>query len=175
MQKSYPIGKSGVELPCSVTIITAKAGNQQDGMTASAMFVSQSPPLVLVSISKAFATYTLVERAKEFALNILSEDQIDLAKKLGSVHGKGIDKLKEYKIPVQEASVVKAPLIEGSFGYIECKIKASFSEIEGDHAIYIGEVVSFKMDKSLKPLVWFENKYFQVGAECKLEKPLPLK
>lgn len=175
MLKSYPIGKSTVELPCSVVAITSRAGNKQDGMTASAMYVSQSPPLILISISKEFATYELVEKAKEFVINILSENQIDLAKKLGSVHGKGIDKLAEYKVPTEAASEVKAPLIKDCFGYIECRVRASFSEIEGDHAIYIGEVLSFKMENSLKPLVWLENKYFKVGAECKLPENLPLK
>lgn len=175
MLKNYPIGKSTVELPCSVVAITSKSGNKQDGMTASAMYVSQSPPLILISISKEYATYELVEKAKEFAINILSENQIDLAKKLGSVHGKGIDKLKEYSVATQAAKAVKAPLISDCFAYIECKVKASFSELEGDHAIYIGEVVAFNMDNSLKPLVWLENKYFKVGAECKLTQNLPLR
>lgn len=174
MLKSYPAGKSSGELPCSVVAVTARAANQQDGMTACAMYVSQAPPLILISISKKFATYELVEKAKEFAINIFSENQIALADKLGSVHGKGIDKLLKYKVPLEAASKVKAPLIKGCFGYIECKVKAAFSEVEGDHAIYVGEVLSFQMDKSLKPLVWLENKYFQVGAECKLEPPLPL-
>lgn len=168
MLKSYPIGKSTVELPCSVVAVTTKAGNKQDGMTANATYISQVPPLILISVSKEFTTYELIEKAKEFAINILSEKQIDLAKKLGSVHGKGIDKLKEYSIPSEAASIVKAPLIKDCFGHIECKVRSSFSEIEGDHALYIGEVVSFKMDNSLKPLVWLENKYFKVGAECKL-------
>ncbi|MDP2719729.1 MAG: flavin reductase family protein [Dehalococcoidia bacterium] len=169
MLKSYPIGKSTVELPCSVVAISAKSGAQQGAMTASAMYVSQVPALILVSIAKSLATYELIEKSKAFAINILSENQIALAKKLASVHGKGVDKLKELKVATSAASTVKAPLIDGCFGYIECKVKGSFSDVEGDHAIYIGEAVSFKLDKSLKPLVWLENKYFKVGSECKLK------
>ncbi len=168
MLTTFPKGKSTVELPCSVVAVTAKAGERQGAMTACAMYVSQAPPLILISISKEFATYELIEKAKEFAINILADNQIDLARKLGTVHGKNIDKLAETKTPMDAAERVKAPLIRGCFGYIECKVKSSFSDVEGDHAVYVGEVESFKMDKDLKPLVWWENKYFKVGNECKL-------
>ena len=35
-------------------------------------------------------------------------------------------------------------------------------------AIYIAEVSAFKMNEELKPLVWLNNRYFQVGARCRI-------
>jgi flavin reductase (DIM6/NTAB) family NADH-FMN oxidoreductase RutF len=160
--------KATMQLPCSVTILTAHADNTQGAMTASSMYVSQVPPLLAVSVSKTFATYHLIEKSKEFAINLIADNQRDLAEKFGSLHGFEIDKLKEFGVKTETASVVKSPLITGCFANIECRVKSSLWDVEGNHVIYIAEVVGFKMDEKLSPMVWLNNKYFRVGNECKL-------
>jgi len=157
-----------MQLPCSVTILTAHADNVQGAMTASSMYVSQVPPLLAVSVSKTFATYHLIEKSKEFAINLIADSQQDLAGKFGSVHGVEIDKFKEFGVKTEAASNIKAPLITGCFANIECRVKSSLWDVEGNHAIYIAEVVGFKMNEKLSPMVWLNNKYFRVGNECKL-------
>jgi flavin reductase (DIM6/NTAB) family NADH-FMN oxidoreductase RutF len=157
-----------MQLPCSVIILTARANDNQGAMTASSMYVSQVPPLLAVSISKTFATYQLIEKSKEFAINVIADNQFELADKFGSIHGYEIDKFKEFGVKIETANVIKAPLIIGCFANIECRVKSSIWDAEGNHAIYIAEVVGFKMDKNLNPMVWLNNKYFRVGNECKL-------
>ncbi len=160
--------KATIQLPSSVVILSARADNNQVAMTASAMFVSQVPPLIAVSISKTFATYHLIEKSKEYAINVIADNQLDLARKFGSVHGFNIDKFKEFGIATESASKIGAPLVTGCFANIECRLKNSLGEVEGNHAIYIGEVVAFKLNKELRPLVWLNNRYFRVGAECRI-------
>jgi flavin reductase (DIM6/NTAB) family NADH-FMN oxidoreductase RutF len=132
------------------------------------MYVSQVPPLIAVSVSKTFDTYELIEKAGEFAINVIAEDQLDLSQKFGSVHSQEVDKFKEFHVATEAASEIKAPLISGCFANIECKVKNSLWDVEGNHAIYIGEVVAFKMSEKARPLVWLDNKYFLVGSECRL-------
>ncbi len=160
--------RATMQLPCSVTILTARANDVQGAMTASTMYVSQVPPLLVVSVSKTFATYQLIEKAKEFAINIIADNQHDLAEKFGSTHGFEANKFEEFGVKTEPASVVKASLIKGCFANIECQVKSSIWDVEGNHAIYIVEVVGFKMDNTLSPMVWLNNKYFRVGNECKL-------
>lgn len=160
--------KATMQLPCSVVILSAKADKRQGAMTATAMYVSQVPPLLAVSISKTFATYQLIEKSKEFALNVIADNQLDLSKKFGSTHGYEVDKFKEFGIATEPASKIGAPLISGCFANMECKVKSSLWEVEGNHAIYIAEVVAFKIKDELKPLVWWKNQYFKVGAECRI-------
>jgi len=157
-----------MQLPCSVTILTAHADNIQGAMTASSMYVSQVPPLLAVSVSKTFATYHLIEKSKEFAINLIADSQQDLAGKFGSIHGYEIDKFKEFGVKTETANIIKAPLIIGCFANIECRVKSALWDVEGNHAIYIAEVVGFKMNDKLSPMVWLNNKYFRVGNECKL-------
>jgi flavin reductase (DIM6/NTAB) family NADH-FMN oxidoreductase RutF len=162
------LAKATSELPCSVVILSAKAGNQQGAMTATAMYVSQVPPLLVVSISKTFATYQLIEKSKEFAINVIADTQLDLSKKFGSIHGYELDKFQEFGISTKPATVIAAPIISGCFANFECRVKSSLWEVEGNHAIYVAEVVAFTMDENLKPLVWLKNQYFRVGSQCQL-------
>jgi flavin reductase (DIM6/NTAB) family NADH-FMN oxidoreductase RutF len=157
-----------LQLPCSVVILSARADGSEGAMTACAMYVSQVPPLIAVSLSKTLATSKLIEKAREFAINVIAEGQLDLAQKFGSVHGQEVDKFKEFKVATEAASKIKAPLISGCFASIECKVKSSLWDVEGNHAIYVGEVVAFKMNEKSRPLVWLDNKYFRVGGECRL-------
>ena len=160
--------KATMQLPCPVVILTAHADNVQGAMTASSMYVSQVPPLLAVSVSKTFATYQLIEKSKEFAMNLIADNQQPLAEQFGSIHGYEIDKLKEFGVKTEPANTINAPLIAGCFANIECRVKSSLWDVEGNHAIYIAEVVGFKINEKLSPMVWLNNKYFKVGNECKL-------
>ena len=163
------LAKAPFQLPCSVVIISAKADNQQGAMTATAMYVSQTPPLLVVSISKAFATYQLIEKSKEFAVNVLADTQLELSKKFGNVHGYEVDKLQEFGISDESASRIGAPLISGCFSNLACQVKSSLWEVDGNHEIYVTEVLAFKVNEELKPLVWLNNQYFEVGARCQIQ------
>lgn len=162
------LAKATLQLPCSVVIVSAKADKRQGAMTATAMYASQVPPLLVVSISKTFSTYKLIEKSKEFAINVLADTQLDLSKKFGAVHGYEVDKFQESGISTEPASKIGAPLISGCFTNIECRVRSSLWEVEGNHAIYIAEVVAFRMNEELRPVVWLNNQYFEVGARCKI-------
>ncbi len=157
-----------LQLPCSVVIISSKYDNSQGAMTATAMYVSQTPPLLVVSISKTSATHQLIEKTKEFAVNVLADTQLELSKRFGSVHGYEVDKFQEFGISTESASKIEAPLILGCFSNLECQVKNSLWEGEGNYAIYVAEVLAFKLNEELKPLVWLNNQYFKVGARCRI-------
>jgi flavin reductase (DIM6/NTAB) family NADH-FMN oxidoreductase RutF len=158
--------RATMQLPCSVVVLSAKAGNNHGAMTATAMFISQVPPLLVVSVSKTFATYQLIEKTKEFAVNIIADDQLELAERFGITHGYEINKFREHSIATEQASKIDVPLISKCFANMECRIKTSLWEVEGNHAIYIAEVVAFKMNSDLRPLIWLNGRYFKVGTEC---------
>lgn len=157
-----------LSLPCSVVVLSAAAGGKQGAMTATAMYVSQVPPVIAVSLSKTFATYLLIEESKEFAINIIADNQVDLAKRFGGVHGHETDKFKEFGIATEASSKIGAPLVSGCFANIECRVKSAIWDVEGNHAIYLSEVVAFKINRELNPTVWLNNKYFRVGSECRI-------
>ena len=158
--------KASLNLPCSVAILSAAAEGRKDALTATVMYVSQVSPMVVVSISKASNTYQLIEKSKEFAINVIADDQLELARKLGHIHGFDLDKFQEFGVAIESATKIGAPIISGCFANLECQAKTALWEVEGDHAIYVAEVVAFKLNENLKPMVWLNKQYFQIGAQC---------
>lgn len=149
-------------VPCSVVLLTVGTKEKQDAMTATAMFVSEDPPLFIVSVDKRIVSHDLIEKAGQFALNVASTNQVGLAQQLGSTHGRAVDKFKKFNISVEKASKITAPLIKGSFGNIECKVITSL--MAAHYTVYLAEVVAYKVNDNLVPIAWHDNKYFALTA-----------
>lgn len=152
-------------VPCSVVFLSAKTKGKRDAMTATAMFVSEDPPLFTVSVAKHIVSHELIEKAGQFALNVASTKQVELAKKLGYTHGKDVDKFKEFKIVTEKGSTVDVPLIKGCYANIECKVITSLTASK--YTVYLAEAVACKVDESLIPIAWQGNKYFALSNEVK--------
>jgi flavin reductase (DIM6/NTAB) family NADH-FMN oxidoreductase RutF len=162
------LAQAPLQLPCSVVVLSASSGGRSGAMTATAMYVSMKPPRLIVSVSRTFATYRLIEESGQFAINVIADNQVELSGRFGSSHGFEVEKFKEYGILTDTASKISAPLITGCFSYLECRVITSLWEVEGNHTIYVGEPIAFKINSELRPMVWFGGKYFSVGAECKI-------
>jgi len=154
------IMKATRTLPCSVVLLSVETKDRRDAMTATAMFVSEDPPLVTVSVAKHIVSHDLIERAGEFVLNIVSTDQVDLARQLGSTHGARVDKFKKFKLQTAKASKVKSPLIKDAYAALECRVITSMTA--ATYTVYLAEVVAHKVNAKLKPVTWFDNTYFSL-------------
>ncbi len=151
------------EIPCSVVFISVEVDGKHNAMTATAMYISEKPALVAISVAKHILTHNLIKQSGEFVINVASSKQVQMAKKLGGIHGESADKFKEFGIETEPASKVKSPAIKDSYAQIECKVRDSF--IEGDYVIFVGEVVAYRITPGAKPLLWFKNKYYELGKE----------
>jgi flavin reductase (DIM6/NTAB) family NADH-FMN oxidoreductase RutF len=149
-------------MPCSVNLLTVASKTEREAMTAGAMFISEDPPLFVVSIRKDSPTHRLIEETGQFVLNIASAEQVKLAKKLG--HEKAADKFKEFGITTGKATSVGAPIIKGSFASIECKVITSFPASK--FSVYVVEAVDFTRNEDLSPMVWSMNRYYNLGKEA---------
>ena len=161
-KKAVNVGRM---LPCSVTLLSVGTKAKQDAMTASAMFVSETSPLLVVSIAKHIVSHDLIEQAGEFVLNIASTNQVKVTKQLGFTHGRAMDKFKKFGIRKEKARKVGSPLIQGSFGHLECRVITSLSA--ANYIVYLAEVVASKIDPKQTPIAWFHNKYYALTEEVR--------
>lgn len=152
-------------LPCSVVLLSAGSGTKMDAMTATSMFVSENPPLFVVSVDRGHLIHALIEKTGHFVLNVASTGQVKLAKNLGATHGEKVDKFKKFAIKTEKATTVKAPIIEGSFAAIECNVITSFPV--STYTVYLVEAVDLKVNKFLTPLAWHLNRYYSIKDEAK--------
>lgn len=151
-------------VPCSVVLLTVAAKGKKDAMTASAMFVSEDPPLLTVSVAKHIASHDLIEQAGGFVLNLASKDQVKLARQIGFTHGKEVNKFKKFRIPKERESRF-GPSLKGSFASLECKVITSLSA--ANYVVYLTEVIGHKVNNELKPIAWFANKFFGLEQEIR--------
>ncbi|MCD6319069.1 MAG: flavin reductase [Candidatus Desulfofervidaceae bacterium] len=140
-----------------VYIITAQAEGKKNGMTAAWLSqVSFNPSLLMVAIAPSRYTHGLIKSSGYFAINTLSEEQVEIAKHFGYHSGKTMDKFEG--IPHFEAGH-GSPVLKDALAYIECRLTNAVEA--GDHTLFIGEAIEgevLKPDK--KPLLFVWEEFF---------------
>ena len=144
-------------LPCSVVFVSTAHEDKRDIMTATAMFVSEKEPLLVISVAQGHLTEKLIVETGKFTLIIAGDDQKQLAMQVGSAKGEDMDKFERFAIETEPETGGTAPVPEGSAAWMECEVESS-SEIKGYH-LFIGRVVAQK-DTGKPPLVWHKDKFF---------------
>lgn len=140
-----------------VYIITVKAGNMINGMTAAWVSkLSRKPPMITVSISPKNYSHQLINSAGYFAVNTLAEGQQWLGKHFGFKSGRDTDKMQGIEYFEGESG---APILKEAASYLECKLSNTL--IAGDHTLFIGKVIGGEIfDSSKSPLVFKRNDFF---------------
>lgn len=137
-----------------VYIIGVKYKSRINGMTAAWVNqVSSQPPMISVAIGKSHYTSELIPKAKSFSVNILSPDQIGVARKCGFVSGRDQDKLQEKEVTYQATG---APILSNCAGYLDCELS---HQIEvGDHILFVGTVI--KANSKNQPVLIYRSSDF---------------
>ncbi len=118
--------------------------------------VSEEPPVVIVCVSKESYTSRLIRQTKEFAINIPTKKLLKELWLCGKTSGRDIDKFKKAGLKIKKARKVKAPVIDGCIGYIECKLKKAV--MAGECYAFFGNVVSaYADDRYLNKGLWAKD------------------
>ena len=134
-----------------VYIIGVKYGSKINGMTAAWVNqVSVEPPMISVAIGKTHYTSELISQAKSFSINILSPNQMELARKCGFTSGRDQDKLQKEEFTYQATG---APILSNCTAYLDCKLSHQFEV--GDHVLFIGTVI--KANSKNKPVLIYKS------------------
>lgn len=141
----------------SVTVVTAVAHGRLHAMTATAVCaVSLEPPLILVCVSHSSRFHAAIETADGWAVSILSESQVGLARHF-SRRGRpletqfdGID-----HIP---APVSGSPVLTGCLVWLDCRTRSIHDG--GDHSIVVGELLAVSAESApAGPLTYYRGLY----------------
>ena len=101
------------------------------------MPVETEPALIALTISKENYVNYLIKKSKQFCLNILEIDHLDLIKKLGSVSGKDIDKISKFELKTKKCKKISASYLTEAEALIECSLYKTVS-LEGID-VFIGK------------------------------------
>jgi flavin reductase (DIM6/NTAB) family NADH-FMN oxidoreductase RutF len=125
------------------------------GLTANSFnALSLDPPLVLWSLRRASPSLAAFLGARRFAVNVLSEAQVDLSRRFASpVHDK-------FAAGAWSAGEGGVPVLSGCAAVFECETQSH--QVAGDHMLFIGRVLQAR-DAALAPLVFHAGHYHLLG------------
>ncbi len=139
-----------------VTVVTVADGQRHvHGMTANSFTsVSLEPLLVLVCVNRKARTHSLLHAQKRFGINILGEDQEELAKYFTQVEQ---DRETAKRLGVRFGRTERGtPVLEGTLAQLDCKLVSTSDA--GDHTIFIGEVEQIDTAEGC-PLIFHRGRY----------------
>ncbi|MQC16901.1 MAG: hypothetical protein DWG82_01545 [Chloroflexi bacterium] len=108
------------------------------------MPLSADPPMVAIAVAQDRYTAELISHSQEFALNFPKRPYLHHVQYLGGLSGEHVDKFEATQWETFIASRISSPLLMNCAGWIECQVV----EVQpfGDHLLFIGEVVSVRVD-----------------------------
>lgn len=122
-----------------VTVVTTRLEDETlHGITVSSFTsVSLDPALILICIGKEKHSHSLIQNSGVFAVNILSTDQIEIAKRFAGMYPEIEDRFADISYEVSETG---SPILTASQGWMDCQLHNSYDA--GDHTIFVGNVVA---------------------------------
>lgn len=173
---SKEVWKAGNMLyPLPVVMVSCKDGEGKPNIitVAWAGTVCTNPPMVSISIRPERYSYALIEKSKEFVINLTTKDLVKATDYCGVRSGRDVDKFKEMGLTPEESSKVSAPGIKESPVNIECRLKEIIKL--GSHDMFLASVEAIQIESSLlnekgklelsksNPIVYSHGEYYDLG------------
>jgi flavin reductase (DIM6/NTAB) family NADH-FMN oxidoreductase RutF len=139
------------QFPTGVLVVTASYGGEDFGLTVNAFAsLSVEPPQAIVCLARTSNTYTAVESAGTFGVNVLSAEQEAVARHFAS---KRANKLAA--TPFRRAPE-GVPLLEGTAAGFLCEVVETLPR--ATHVIVIGRVLDATIDETRDPLLFHRSR-----------------
>ena len=135
-----------------ITVVATNYNSILYGKTVNSFAsLSLSPPLVLFSLDLKSSKLNIFKKTKIVSINVLSKKQKSISKNFAK-------KISDWKKIDHNLLSNGNPVINNCVSNLECKIIDKIRK--GDHIIFICKVMKVKNSDNLKPLVYFNSKYF---------------
>jgi flavin reductase len=126
------------QIASSVAIVTARSGNQRNGLAATAVCsVTASPPTMLACIDSSAAAEPLIDASGAFAINFLADRQHGIAR-LFSIEKLSPDE--RFATGNWGHLETGSPVLEGCVASFDCVVASRVAA--GTHQIYLGRIVA---------------------------------
>ena len=135
-----------------ITVIATSKNNVLYGKTINSFSsLSLSPPLILFSIDKKSSKLNIFKNTKFISVNVLSKRQ----KLISDNFAKNNPDWQDIDYQLLENG---NPIIKNCISNLDCRIQNKIKK--GDHIIFICKILKVINNDKLKPLIYFDSKYF---------------
>jgi flavin reductase (DIM6/NTAB) family NADH-FMN oxidoreductase RutF len=140
--------------PSVVFLLMTKAKGKVNVM-ALAWHMPVEEDKVAIAVDRENYSYELLAESKEFTLNVLPIDKIDIIWKAGTLSGRKVDKIKKLGIELEDGVKIDTPHIKGAMAFLECKV---LDEIKLDeHSLFIAKIEYAWADERYFKETWLEG------------------
>jgi flavin reductase (DIM6/NTAB) family NADH-FMN oxidoreductase RutF len=147
------------KIPHGIYICGVTDGENVNGFTVSWLMQSSfKPPQVVSCVNKTHTSHEMIKKSGVFAISFLDEEQKDLAQKFFQPLRRVGNRFEDVEFYIGETG---CPIISDSLGYVECKVVGAVEQ--GDHTVFVGEVIASGVHREGKPLL-LENTGWQYGG-----------
>ena len=149
--------------PTGVTVVTVACDDgSMHGITVNSFSsVSLDPMLVLVCLNQTSPGVGLIERARAFAVNVLSAGQQDVSRWFAHRYRPAGSAMFD-GVPFEPAATGCTVLTDATASF-DCRLRQSHRA--GDHLIVLGEVVALVHRPELEPLIFHAGSYRSLEHE----------
>ena len=135
-----------------ITVVATKYKSILYGKTINSFSsLSLSPPLVLFSLDNKSSKLNIFKKSEEITINILSEKQQIVSNNFAK---KNPDWKHINYVSLKNGN----PIIKNCVSNLDCRIIEKIQK--GDHLIFICKVSKVIYSEKLKPLIYYNSKYF---------------
>ena len=169
--------------PKLAAIITAQAGGKRNAMTVDwHTSLSLRPPLYGICVVPGRFTYQLIIDSREFGINFLPFEAVELVHLVGSTAGRHMDKFQTFNIATDRPAKTQVPILQAAYAAYECQLVDDKNY--GDHTLLVGEIVAvhwlrevftpqemLDLDK-VSPILYLGHEFYLTSARDTLHEIL---
>jgi flavin reductase (DIM6/NTAB) family NADH-FMN oxidoreductase RutF len=141
-------------LSLGVYVIGVAHEERRDAFTAAWVMQAAFEPLLLaLSINPRNASYGILNASGAFAVSVLKQGDVELARRFGTRSGREQDKLAGIRWHPGRSG---APVLDDALAYFDCVVTESHRI--GDHELVVGHVVDGRiLDPDAEPMAYAET------------------
>ncbi|CAB1129197.1 Diguanylate cyclase [Candidatus Hydrogenisulfobacillus filiaventi] len=135
-------------------VVGVRKGEELNAFTANWLTqASFQPPLVVLAAKAGTLSQEYIDAEGVFAVSVLAAGQKDLAAQFFKPAHRVGNKLGSAEFRL--APETGCPVLTDTLGYFECRVRRTLAE--GDHTVYLAEVVGAEVFRSGDPLAMRET------------------
>jgi flavin reductase (DIM6/NTAB) family NADH-FMN oxidoreductase RutF len=147
-------------IPHPINVCGVKEGNEINGFTLSwTTQASFKPPMIVIGVRQDSRSCSMIKTSQVFAISFLEKSQQKIAETFFQPQRRVENRFGEYEFYLSD--ITGCPVLKEALGYVECTVKGSLEE--GDHWIFLGEVVGAQLHREGDPL-WLKDTKWQYGG-----------
>jgi flavin reductase (DIM6/NTAB) family NADH-FMN oxidoreductase RutF len=125
--------------------------------------ISFQPALIMVALRRNSHLAQAVRKAHRFAINIVADDQPELAARFFSRYTGSTEGTPGHDWPFR-MTMGRCPLLTDAMAWLECKLVAE-PPSPGDHALLLGEVTGAGVRRQANPMILHDTPWTYGGIK----------